>query len=65
MHELIGGPSGSEHVADDFVVAGSEDTLVEPFRDHNKNLVVFLARCSARAGDNLKYLKAWVKGFYR
>ena len=65
MHELNEGLSGSEHVADDFVVAGSEDTPVEPFSDHNKNLVVFLARCSARAGDNLKYFKALVKGFYR
>ena len=47
MHELIEGLSGIEVVADDFVVAGFGDTLEEAFRDHNKNLVAFLQRCSA------------------
>ena len=47
MHELIEGLSGTEVVADDFVVAGFGDTLEEAFRDHNKNLVAFLQRCSA------------------
>ena len=48
MHELIEGLSGTEVVADDFIVAGFGDTLEEAFRDHNKNLVAFLQRCSAR-----------------
>ena len=47
MHELIEGLRGIEVVADDFVVAGFGDTLEEAFRDHNKNLVAFLQRCSA------------------
>ena len=48
MHELIEGLSGTEVVADDFIVASFGDTLEEAFRDHNKNLVAFLQRCSAR-----------------
>lgn len=48
MHELIEGLSGTEVVADDFIVAGFGDTLEEAFRYHNKNLVAFLQRCSAR-----------------
>ena len=48
MHELIEGLSGAEVVADDFVVASFGDTPKEAFRDHNKNLVAFLQRCSAR-----------------
>ena len=48
VHELIEGLSGTEVVADDFIVAGFGDTLEEAFRDHNKNLVAFLRRCSAR-----------------
>ena len=48
MHQLIEGISGTEVVADDFIVAGFGDTLEEAFRDHNKNLVAFLQRCSAR-----------------
>ena len=48
MHELIEGLSGTEVVADDFIVAGFGDTLEEAFCDHNKNLVAFLQRCSAR-----------------
>ena len=48
MHELIEGLSGTEVVADDFIVAGFGDTLEEAFRDHNKNLAAFLQRCSAR-----------------
>ena len=41
MHKLIEGLSGIE------VVAGFGDTLEEALRDHNKNLVAFLQRCSA------------------
>ena len=48
MHELIEGLSGTEVVGDDFIMAGFGDTLEEAFRDHNKNLVAFLQRCSAR-----------------
>ena len=48
MHELIEGLSGTEVVADDFIVAGFGDTLEEASRDHNKNLVAFLQQCSAR-----------------
>ena len=47
MDELIEGLSGIEVVADDFIVAGIGDALEEAFRDHNKNLVAFLQRCSA------------------
>ena len=48
MHELIEGLSGTEVVADDFIVAGFGDTLEEAIRDHNKTLVAFLQRCSER-----------------
>ena len=48
MNELIECLSGTEVVADDLVVAGFGDTLKEAFRDHNKNLVPFLQRCSIR-----------------
>ena len=47
MHELIECLSGTEVVADDFIVAGFGHTLEEAFRDNNKNLVAFLQRCSA------------------
>ena len=49
MHELIEGLNGTEVVADDFTVAGFGDTLEEAVRDHNKNLVAFLQRCSERS----------------
>lgn len=52
MHELTEGLSCTEVVADDFVVAGFGDTLEEAFHNHNKNLVAFLQRYSAR-GVNL------------
>ena len=48
MHELIEGLNGTEVVADDFTVAGFGDTLEEAVRDHNKNLVAFLQRCTER-----------------
>ena len=48
MHKQIEGLSGTEVIADDFIVAGFGDTLEEAFRDHNKNHVAFLQRCSAR-----------------
>ena len=48
MHELIEGLSGTEVVADDFIVAGFGDKLEEAIRDHNKTLVAFLQRCSER-----------------
>lgn len=47
MHELIEGLSGTEVIADDFVVTGFGDTLKEDVRDHNKSLVAFLQRCLA------------------
>lgn len=42
MHELIEGLTGTEVVADDFVVAGFGDTYEEAVCDHNKSLVAFL-----------------------
>ena len=48
MHELIEGFSGTEVVADDFIVAGFGYTLEEAIRDHNKTFVAFLQRCSER-----------------
>ena len=44
MHELIEGLSGTEVVADDFIVAGFGDTLEKAIHD----LVAFLQRCSER-----------------
>ena len=48
MHELIEGLTGTEVVADDFVVAGFGNTYEEAVCDHNKSLVVFLQRCAQR-----------------
>ena len=48
MNELIDGLSGTEVVADDFIVAGFGDTLEEAICDHNKTFVAFLQRCSER-----------------
>ena len=44
MHGL----TGTEVVADDFVVAGFGDTYEEAVCDHNRNIVAFLQRCSQR-----------------
>ena len=48
MHELIEGLTGTDVVADHFVVAGFNDTYEEAVRDHNKSLVAFLQRCVQR-----------------
>ena len=44
MHGL----TGTEVVADDFVVAGFGDTYEEAVCDHKRNTVAFLQRCSQR-----------------
>ena len=45
MHELIEGLSGTEVVADDFIVIGCRSTEEEATVDNDKGLLAFLERC--------------------
>ena len=45
MHEVVEGLSGTEVVADDFLIYGCGDTLETAIRDHDVNLRKFLERC--------------------
>ena len=48
MHDLVGGLSGVEVIADDFIIFGCGSTQQEAMRDHDKNLLAFLDRARSR-----------------
>ena len=45
MNETIEGLCGVEVIADDFLVCGFADTVLEAIKDHDQNLTAFLQRC--------------------
>ena len=45
MNEAIEGLCGVEVIADDFLVCGFGDTVLEAIKDHDQNLTAFLQRC--------------------
>ena len=45
MHEFAGGLTGTEVVADDFLIVGYGESYKEAMADHDKNLLAFLSRC--------------------
>ena len=45
MNEAIEGLCGVEVIADDFLVCGFGDTILEAIKDHDQNLTAFLQRC--------------------
>ena len=45
MHQLIEGLSGTEVVADDFIVIGCGNTVAEANSDHDRALISFLEHC--------------------
>ena len=61
MHKLTEGVSGTEVVADDFIVAGFGDTLKEAFLAHKKpcrlSSKMFPMRCQAYNGKTLALLR--------
>lgn len=48
MHEFAEGLTGTEVVADDFLVVGFGESYEEATQDHDKNLLAFLSRCEER-----------------
>ena len=45
MHEFAEGLTGTEVVADDFLIVGYGESYKEAMADHDKNLLAFLSRC--------------------
>ncbi|XP_048577104.1 uncharacterized protein K02A2.6-like [Nematostella vectensis] len=48
MHEFAEGLTGTEVVADDFLVVGYGESYEEATADHDRNLLAFLNRCDQR-----------------